>query len=438
MKEATLNHRIKLPRVAPKPMFLEGVAERAVRQRLAAIQRGSLVISDGLVMDRYGMVSAQHLLNETVRVHDPRFYSDMAFGGSIGAGEAYMQGYWSTDDLTAVMRIILQNRDVLDGMETGWARLAEPVRKALHWAARNTRSGSSRNIQAHYDLGNDFFRLFLDPTMMYSSAIFEREDMPLEAASIAKLDRICRKLELKPGDHVMEIGTGWGGFALHAAQHYGCHVTTTTISPSQHHMARERVTAAGLGERITLLLQDYRDLSCEKSGQYDKLVSIEMIEAVGHQYYDTFFRKCSDLLKPEGTMLLQAITIADHRYEAAKRSVDFIQCYIFPGSCIPSVTALCGSLTRASDMRLFHLEDIGPHYALTLRRWREAFNAHLAEVRAQGYPDSFIRMWEFYLCYCEAGFLERVIGDVQMLLVKPEARPAPVLPLLNTVCYSPA
>ncbi len=418
MKEAILNDHVKLPRVVAKPAFLEGVAQRAVRQRLAAIQRGSLVISDGITSDRYGAACTQYPLNETVRVHDPRFYSEMAFGGSIGAGEAYMQGYWSTDDLTAVMRIILQNREVLDGMETGWARLTEPVRKALHWAARNTRSGSRRNIHAHYDLGNDFFKLFLDPTMMYSSAIFEHEDMPLEAASIAKLDGICRKLDLKPGDHVIEIGTGWGGFALHAAQCYGCRVTTTTISPSQHDMARERVAAAGLNERITLLQKDYRDMT----GQYDKLVSIEMIEAVGHQYYDTFFRKCSELLKPEGAMLLQAITIADQRYEAAKQSVDFIQRYIFPGSCIPSVAAITDAVARVTDMRLIDLKDIGPDYAITLRCWRENFFANLEQVRALGYPESFIRMWEFYLCYCEAGFVERVIGDVQLLLVKPLAR----------------
>ncbi len=418
MKEAILNDRIKLPRVAAKPAFLEGVAQRAVRERLMAIQRGSLDISDGRTVDRYGTASSQHSLHETVRVHDPRFYSEMAFGGSVGAGEAYMQGYWSTDDLTAVMRIILQNRDVLDGMETGWARLTEPVRKILHWAARNTRSGSRRNIRAHYDLGNDFFKLFLDPTMMYSSAIFEHEGMSLEAASIAKLDRICRKLDLKPEDHVMEIGTGWGGFALHAARHYGCHVTTTTISPSQHDVARERVAAAGLNERITLLQKDYRDLT----GQYDRLVSIEMIEAVGHQYYDTFFRKCSELLKPEGAMLLQAITIADQRYEAAKKSVDFIQRYIFPGSCIPSVAAMTGAVARATDMRLTDLKDIGPDYAVTLRCWRKNFFANLEQVRALGYPESFIRMWEFYLCYCEAGFIERVISDVQLLLVKPLAR----------------
>ncbi len=418
MKEAILNHRLKMPRVVAKPAFLEAVAQRAVRQRLTAIERGSLVISDGPVNDRYGTASKQYPLNETVRVHDSRFYSEMAFGGSIGAGEAYMQGYWSTDDLTAVMRIILQNRDVLDGMETGWARLTAPVRRALHWAARNTRGGSRRNIHAHYDLGNDFFQLFLDPTLMYSSGIFEQEGMSLEAASIAKLERICRKLDLKSGDRVIEIGTGWGGFALHAARHYGCHVTTTTISPSQHELARERVAAAGLNERITLLQQDYRDLT----GQYDKLVSIEMIEAVGHQYYDTYFRKCSDLLKPSGAMLLQAITIADQRYEAAKKSVDFIQRHIFPGSCIPSVAVMTGAVARVTDMRLIDLKDIGPDYAVTLRRWRENFFANLEQVRALGYPESFIRMWEFYLCYCEAGFIERVIGDVQLLLVKPMAR----------------
>ena len=330
------------------------------------------------------------------------------------------------DDLTALMRILLQNRDVLDGMETGLARLAAPLQKALHWAARNTRSGSRRNIEAHYDLGNSFFKLFLDPTMMYSSAIFERADMTLEQASIAKLDRICRKLDLKPGDRVMEIGTGWGGFAIHAARHYGCHVTTTTISPAQHQLAQQRVAAAGLNERIALLQTDYRDLS----GQYDKLVSIEMIEAVGYQYYNAYFRKCSELLKPEGLMLLQAITIADQRYEAAKKSVDFIQRYIFPGSCIPSIAAISDALARVTDMRLYHLEDIGPHYATTLRRWYDNCEAKVDQIRALGYPESFRRMWAFYLCYCEAGFMERVIGDVHMLLVKPQARPAAIVPPL--------
>jgi len=260
--------------------------------------------------------------------------------------------------------------------------------------------------------------------MMYSSAVFERPDMTLEEAQIARLDRICHRLDLRPSDHLLEIGTGWGGMAIHAAKHYGCRVTTTTISRRQFELARERIRAAGFEDRITLLLKDYRDLE----GQYDKLVSIEMIEAVGHQYYDTYFAKCGALLKPDGLMLLQAITIADQRYEQARKSVDFIQRHIFPGSCIPSVTAMTNAITRASDMRLVSLEDIGPHYATTLRIWRENLFRNLEQVRALGYPESFIRMWEFYLCYCEGGFAERAIGDVHMLLAKPDNRRAPNAP----------
>jgi cyclopropane-fatty-acyl-phospholipid synthase len=412
---------------AAKRGVLASLAERSVRARLATLEHGHLVIADGKNVEIYGRRTERCPLSATVRVHDPRFWTDTAFGGSIGAGEAYLQGYWSVNDLTALVRILLANRAVVDGMETGLARFSAPLRKALHWAARNTRAGSRRNIAAHYDLGNDFFRLFLDPTLMYSSAVFERPDMTLEEASIAKLDRICRKLDLKPTDHVLEIGTGWGGFALHAAQHYGCRVTTTTISRQQYELARERITAAGLADRVTLLLQDYRDLT----GQYDKLVSIEMVEAVGHQYHDAYFRKCSELLKPNGLMLLQSITIADQRYEAAKNSVDFIQRYIFPGGCLPSVAVVAGALARVTDMRLFHLEDIGPHYASTLSRWRANFFRHIEQVRALGYPESFIRMWEFYLCYCEGGFAEHAIGTVQMLLVKPLARPQPIVPSLG-------
>ena len=425
MKTTAAEYRqLHMPlRATPKPHFLDGVAARLVRSRLSGLEHGALTLIDGESVERYGKSCG---LGATVRVHDPRFYSEIAFGGSIGAGEAYMQGYWSVDDLTALMRILLQNRAVLDGMETGAARITAPLQRALHWTARNTRTGSRRNIAAHYDLGNEFFRLFLDPTLMYSSAVFERAGMTLEEASLAKLDRICRKLDLKPSDHVLEIGTGWGGFALHAARHYGCRVTTTTISGQQYQLARERVEAAGLADRITLLREDYRDLT----GRYDKLVSIEMIEAVGHRFYDTYFRKCGELLKPDGMMLLQAITIADQRYAAARDAVDFIQRYIFPGSCIPSVTVMSESIARVTDMRVFHLEDIGPHYATTLKRWRENLFANIDGVRGLGYSDEFIRMWEFYLCYCEGGFDERVIGDVQMLMVKPGARPDPIVPPL--------
>ena len=425
MKTSAIDHPFHVP-LTPKPHFLDRVAASAVRSRLAGMTHGTLTLEDGASVERYGDTAARCALSANVRVHDPRFYSEIAFGGSVGAGEAYMQGYWSTDDLTALMRILLQNRGVLDGMEAGLARITGPLRQMLHWAARNTRNGSRRNISAHYDLGNEFFRLFLDPTMMYSSAVFERADMTLEQASIAKLDRICRKLDLKPGDHVMEIGSGWGGFALYAAGRYGCRVTTTTISRRQYEFVRERIAAAGLADRVTLLMEDYRDLS----GQYDKLVSIEMIEAVGHHYYDAYFRQCSDLLKPDGMMLLQAITIADQRFDAARKAVDFIQRYIFPGSCIPSIAVMCDSVARVTDLKLFHLEDIGPHYAATLACWRENMFVNLDRIKALGYTDEFVRMWEFYLCYCEGGFAERAIGDVQMLLVKADARPEPVVPPL--------
>jgi cyclopropane-fatty-acyl-phospholipid synthase len=416
-----------IPGVTPKPHFLDGLAARAVQARLASIRHGRIAVLEGGMRREYGGPSIRCPLEATVHVHDPRFWSELAFGGSIGAGEAYMAGYWSADDLTALVRILLQNREVLDGMETGLARLTEPLQKALHWLNRNTRTGSRRNIAAHYDLGNDFFALFLDRTMMYSCAIFDRPDMTLEEAQQARLDRICAKLELRPTDHLLEIGTGWGGMAIHAARRYGCRVTTTTISRKQYELARERVAAAGLENRVTLLLEDYRDLR----GKYDKLVSLEMIESVGHRFFDAYFAQCGRLLKDDGLMLLQAITIADQRYEAACRSVDFIQRHIFPGGALPSVTAMLGSITAHTDMKLVDLADIGPHYAATLRHWRRNFLGNLNEVRALGYPETFIRMWEFYLCYCEGGFEERTVGDVQMVLAKPGSRLAPSVPLLR-------
>jgi cyclopropane-fatty-acyl-phospholipid synthase len=302
----------------------------------------------------------------------------------------------------------------MDALETGFARARAPLRVLAHWLQRNTPSGSRRNISAHYDLGNDFFRLFLDETMMYSCAIFERGGMTLAEAQISKLEAICRKLALAPQDHVLEIGTGWGGFALHAATHYGCRVTTTTISRSQYDLARERVKATGLESRITVLLQDYRELV----GKYDKLVSIEMIEAIGHQYYGEFFRRCAARLSAGGKMLLQSITIADQHYARARDEVDFIKRYIFPGGCVPSVGALVKVMSESSDLRVFQLDDIGEHYVTTLALWRERFLGNSASVRALGLPLSFIRMWEFYLCYCQAGFAEGLVGDVQMVLTR--------------------
>ena len=409
-------------RTTARPHRFDAWAARVLRKRLGGIRHGRLHLIDVNGSERrYGALRDDGDIDVRIRVHDSRFWSEVTFGGSIGAGEAYMEGYWSTDDLTALVRLLLRNRDVLDGMETGAATLARPVQKALHWLNRNTRAGSRRNIAAHYDIGNEFFRLVLDPTMMYSSAIFERPDMTLEEAQVARLDRICRALDLRATDHLLEIGTGWGAMAVHAAKHYGCRVTTTTISREQFALARERIDAAGVADRVTLLLDDYRDLD----GRFDKLVSIEMIEAVGHAYFDAYFGQCSRLLADDGLMLLQAITITDQRYDTARRSVDFIQRHVFPGSTIPSVTALLASITRASDMKLTHLDDIGPHYATTLRAWRANFTRNLDAVRALGHSERFVRMWEFYLCYCEGGFDERVLGDVHMLLAKPGNRRRP-------------
>jgi cyclopropane-fatty-acyl-phospholipid synthase len=402
--------------------ILDGLAKRALLGKLQALRHGCMVLVDGQERHRFGQPTATLPEPVVVHVHDWRMYGDVAFGGSIGAGEAYMRGYWSSAQLVDVVRLFVLNLDTLDGLETGLARLATPMRKVLHALRRNSRAVARRNIAAHYDLGNDFFRLVLDETMMYSAATFEHPRQSLHDAQVARLDRICRRLELEPGDHLLEIGTGWGGLALHAARHFGCRVTTTTISREQWKLARERVQEAGLQDRIEVLLQDYRDLE----GQYDKLVSIEMIEAIGHAQYETYFARCSQLLKPDGAMLLQAITIPDQRFESARDSVDFIKRYIFPGSCIPSVAAMTQSIARASDLRVVGLEDIGPHYATTLAHWRENFRAHLPRVRALGYDENFIRMWEYYLCYCEGGFAERALGDVLMLLVKPDNRRRPL------------
>ena len=426
MKDSTIPTAVSA-RYSAQPTFLARLARQAVLTRLHDLQYGEITLIGNGEPQTFGAQTEVCPLAVTLHVLDPHFYTDIAFGGSVGAGEAYMSGFWSCDDLTALIRIMVRNREVLDGMESGFARLTVPLRKFFHFLRRNSKDGSRHNIAAHYDLGNDFFALFLDETMTYSCGIFAHENSTLREASVAKIDRICQKLQLSPSNHLLEIGTGWGAFAVHAAQQYGCRVTTTTISQQQYDFAQQRVVTAGLSDRVTVLLRDYRDLK----GQYDKLVSIEMIEAVGHAFYDTYFKCCSDLLKPNGMMLLQAIIIADQLYEQAKRSVDFIQRYIFPGSCIPSITAMHQSLARVTDLRLFHLEDITPHYAKTLRHWRERLFANISRVHALGYPEEFIRMWEFYLCYCEGGFCERVIGDVQMLLTKPLCRREPILPSLT-------
>jgi cyclopropane-fatty-acyl-phospholipid synthase len=401
--------------------------ERILRGRLLAQLRElrecqlRLIDADGDVLLGQAAADPAQTLRVTIRVRDPGFYRAIATNGSVGAAEAFMEGLWDCSDLIALVRMLVRNRDRLDAMETGLARLGGLAMRAINLLQRNTRRGSRRNIAAHYDLGNELFALFLDDNLMYSSALFASQEESLEAASHRKLERICRKLQLSPSDRVVEIGTGWGGFALHAAAHYGCHVTTTTISREQHELAARRVQDAGLGDRVTLLRSDYRDLQ----GRYDKLVSIEMIEAIGHRYLEPYFGKCAALLEDDGMAVIQAITIEEHRYEQALRSVDFIKRHVFPGSFIPSIAATQAALARSSDLRLTHLEDFGPSYALTLNHWRRRFLARIDAVRALGYPERFVRMWEFYLCYCEGGFLERSIGVCQMLLARPRCvRPA--------------
>lgn len=402
-----------------------GALDRLLRQRLLAtlgeLRGGQVVVRDALGTVTLGEPGG---LRAELDILDPGFYRAAAAQGSVGAGEAYMDGLWRCDDLVALVQLLVINRERLDAMETGLARFGGLALRGWHALRRNTRAGSRKNIAAHYDLGNDLFKLFLDESMMYSSAVFADASETLEQAQFRKLERICRKLDLQPGDHLVEIGTGWGGMAIHAASRFGCRVTTTTISKEQHALATERVAAAGLSDKVTVLLEDYRDLR----GEYDKLVSIEMIEAIGHQYLETYLAKCASLLKPEGLALIQAITIEDHRYEQALHSVDFIKRFIFPGSFIPCVSAITGAAAKASDLRLVNLEDIGPSYALTLRHWRQRFMARLDEVRAQGYDERFIRMWEFYLAYCEGGFLERSIGDVHLLLARPGNRRDQYLP----------
>jgi cyclopropane-fatty-acyl-phospholipid synthase len=397
------------------------ILRRGVLRQLAQLRNGQLVVTEGDERHVFGAAGA--LIQGEIHILDSATWGMVASNGSIGAGEAFIHGYWTSPDLTAVIRVFVSNLDVLDAMEGGMARLSRPLIQGLHWLNRNTRQGSQKNIAAHYDLGNELFEQFLDPTMMYSAAQFLTPDDTLEQAQLNKLERICQKLALKSEDHLLEIGTGWGSMAIYAAQHYGCKVTTTTLSKEQFAYTEQRIAALGLQDQVTLLLKDYRDLT----GQFDKLVSIEMIEAVGHRFLPTYFKQCAHLLKDNGLMLLQAITIREQRYAQAKRSVDFIQRYIFPGGALPSVHKMLEIVGRDTDMNLLHMEDFGLHYARTLRIWHDNFRHAHGYLMELGYDDYFLRLWEFYLCYCEGGFLERTIGTAQLLLAKPCALPQPLL-----------
>ena len=399
------------------PRFIDGWARSLVIHLLRHIRYGRICLRDGAFRDSFGEVD-EFNVEAVITVQHPRFYRRVALGGNAALGESFADGDWSCDCLPSLFRILARHAEIIDKSERGFGRIGGFAARIAHALRRNSRRGSRRNISAHYDAGDEFFEHVLDDTMSYSCGIFDSDSSTLYDASVSKLERVCRMLSLQPDDHLLEIGTGWGGLALHAATHYGCRVTTTTISRNQYEYARARVEAAGLQDRITILLRDYRDLS----GSFDKLVSIEMIEAVGDRYYDQFFRRCCELVSVDGQMLLQAITIGDNRYAKARRRADFIKQFVFPGSCIPSLSRLSRSIASQTDYRIVHLEDIGPHYARTLREWRENLTASSDAIRSLGYSERFLKLWEYYFAYCEGGFAERFIGDIQMLLVRPRCR----------------
>ena len=390
-------------------------ARRLVLSRLRGLEEGALTLAEGSGQSRFGEAAAD-ALSARITVHRPRLWRRLLTSGTLGAAEAYIDGDWDADDLVSALRLFARSEAVVGGLD-GLAPLRMALERGRRALAPNDRAGARRHVAAHYDLGNEFFELMLDPTLTYSCGLFERDDSTLEEASLAKIDRLCAMLRLREGEHLVEIGSGWGALAIRAASRFGCRVTTTTLSRAQHELATLRVKEAGLERRVEVLLADYRDLR----GRYDKLVSVEMIEAIGWQQYETFFATCSRLLVPGGLATIQAITIADRHYERARRETEFVKRFIFPGGCIPSVTALLGAATEASDLTLRGLSDIGPHYARTLAAWRANLAGRAAEVERLT-TARFRRQWHLYLCWCEAGFLERYISDVQLLFARPGAR----------------
>lgn len=391
------------------------IARRLLERSLGNLRHGQLTLVEGDRVRHFGQPSDRAGLSARINVLDPRFPAAVLTGGSLAAGATYLRGWWECDDLTTLIRLFCRNRTALGTLDAGWTQLLKPLRWLAHRARRNTLAGSRRNIAAHYDLGNDFYALWLDDSMTYSAGIFADATTTLAEAQSAKYERICRKLELKPGDHVLEIGGGWGGFAEYAARHYGCRITTTTISRRQFEYAQARLTRAGLADRTHVISQDYRELS----GRYDKLVSIEMLEAVGHDYFRRYFEICGELLKPGGSFLLQSITIPEHRFARHRHSVDFMNRYIFPGGCLPSIGAICTAVAATTNLQLTHMEDFGFDYARTLSCWHERFDGQEAAIRRLGLDEQFLRMWRYYLSYCEAAFLEQQTGVAQLLFTRP-------------------
>lgn len=399
------------------------VARKAIFSVLKNIKHGCLVIEEGGEQIIFGERSSQDALKAHVVVNDPKAYVMILKNGDLGAGEAYMQGLWSSPQLLNVVRIFVSNMHALEkinGHQSWWRKFSSSV---AHWLRNNSQQKAKQNIAAHYDLSNDFFSLFLDETMAYSAGIFIDDEQSLQQASLQKFKHICDRLQLSSKDNLLEIGTGWGGLAIYAAKQYGCRVTTTTLSEEQYAYAKDWVRREGLEQQVTLLLKDYRELE----GQFDKLVSVEMIEAVGAKYYSTYFSKCNELLKEDGLMLIQAITISDQRFQQSVKSMDFIKCYIFPGGQLPSNSVITKHIADDTNLQLVGMEDITLDYAETLMHWRKRFFQKLDAVKQLGIDDTFIRMWEYYLCFCEGGFRERVIHTGQFLMAKPNFRRLPTI-----------
>lgn len=394
--------------------MLDRLARRSVFSFLSSLAGGSIRLEQAGASHQFGDPFLEDGIHAKVSVSDNRAYRMLLLNDSIGAGEAYMAGYWTSPDLTAVVRLFCRNLPRLQRLGGGPARLAVVLQSLRHRLSANTPAGSRRNIHAHYDLGNELFATFLDERMMYSSAVFPHPAADLDTASVHKLRLIGDHLAPSSGDRVLEIGTGWGGLAVYLAERFGCRVTTTTISQEQYAHARKLVRGRGLEGLVTVLDRDYRELE----GRYDRLVSVEMIEAVGHRYLPAYLARCDALLVPGGRMLLQAITIPEQRYEVARDGVDFIQRYIFPGGSLPSIESILHATGKHTSLQMKYLEDIGDHYALTLRHWQRRFLDNSPRVRELGFDDRFMRMWQFYLGYCEGGFLERAIGAAQMVMIK--------------------
>ena len=395
-----------------KAVFLSNFFKKNIIKRFNSIEKGSVILLDNTEKYSFGELHSDKSVE--VRVLSPNFYVLLGSGGLMGAAEAYTLGYWKCNDLVALITLLFENKKVMDRMDSGFALIFKPINSFIHWLNRNSLKGSKKNIISHYDLSNEFYQLWLDETMTYSCGFFKNKNTTMKEASIEKLDRLCRKLDIRQEDSILEIGTGWGSFAIYAAKTYGCNITTTTISDAQYELAKKRICEAKLEDKIKLIKQDYRNLD----GKFDKIISIEMIEAVGHEYVPTYLRKVSSLLKDDGLFAMQGITYNDQNFDSYKTSVDFIKKYIFPGSCLISISQITDVMKKQTDLSLSHLEDITLHYASTLKEWRKKFLSEIDSIKKLGFSEEFMNMWEFYLVYCEAGFRLRNIGDYQFVFAK--------------------